>query len=1344
MPEFDDNHKKKLDEGIRMMLQNGASQADVETYAKDFNEKYLKKKEPLASQSPLLSGGSTSASTSGGSDLSGIDYLSGDTGEKKQFTPGDPIKPLEIPANQTDLLRSATSPLETTPKDITNFDTDIAAKQQALNPKKEALARGMVKTGSLILQTPGFIYDIASTITNKVINEPFGIPNAPSAAQISEQTGFDKVSPVNQLEAALKRSYDEQRKIYDKDITDYLSKGISMGSSKDMDKGLSLLTEQIIESLPTSIALAMGMASAPVAAGAVGATAFGADKKRQLDEEAPDMPEDQKVALAAFSGGMEMAFEELGISKLGPVIKKTILDSGKELGKEAAKEVFEKTYGSVMKKYLGIYAEDVLSEMANTFAQNALDKYAGVDPEKNLMDGVFDSGLVALGSGGLTTSPAAALEVMVTRKSKEKAKEILAQKEHVMNDLKSPDVSEAVKPELNNKLKDLNEQEAMLASEENKVMGEITPESKSEIQSLNEKAKKIEVAIADETISEGTREAMQKSLDDIDKKIEKTLKDGKKAAEKITLENRAAEQDTQDEISFLEDLVNEGIASDEQVTALEEMKSKTAKTETGLAPGESKSPTVELNPTIEEPVKKESKNPKEPTIKSSFDSNTEALTNPETGLAAVVSKMDVGQKEKEDFLKSKDLTFDEYNSLGEDEKIKIQSEWVKSKEFKLLNTRKDYESKPVDELVALKKELYPNPDIESPMSPEEKLLDKVIADKFSEKNQEILAKRKKANEAKAKAEADKLAKAKAEEEAKAKAATEAAAKAKADAEAAAKKQAEEVAAKAKAEADAKAKAEADKLAKAKADEEAKAKVEPAPKPISKIKKDKESSIFEPISLKKSLDLKNGDIIYYKSKRTGKLSLATVNSIIVDRDVDGNVYGNRINIGDDNNQITPKYSDFFIKKAKEAKVEPTPEPKKEEVPATATEEIVKDAPEYKQKLDNEIEAMKVADVKAQDKKFMGMLERAYKMKEEGKISRPVYTEFKNKVKDIYQGKKNIDAEEMKIKSSEMFNKIKEKLLGEGYDKITLSTVAPISPKTVSDLIDLANYITHKLIDVGAGAVSVVEATAKAIEKVKKHPTYRKLVESGELDEKKFSDAISKSEPKEEPVENEEKPKQDNVSEPDIFGETKKKKTAARMQNQKPYKDIVDNIDAQENYYNSVKIDKVIAYITDAVDKIEKAGQLEEVANDIIAGNNPFFSKIQNAAAAEIGDRLRVLAQREGNEMQKSAFNKLAAKLFVERNKNVNIAATQTALEQIVANKMPLSEEGIREFVKSSMGSVQDTYLSDEQKKDLSDFQKSLEEAVREELARVASQTMGEEWNKDVDAIVGSLKIDLTDC
>jgi hypothetical protein len=58
------------------------------------------------------------------------------------------------------------------------------------------------------------------------------------------------------------------------------------------------------------------------------------------------------------------------------------------------------------------------------------------------------------------------------------------------------------------------------------------------------------------------------------------------------------------------------------------------------------------------------------------------------------------------------------------------------------NLEEEYNSKTVDELIALKKKLYPNPDIETAMTPEEKLLDKVIAKKFSEKNQDIIAKRK--------------------------------------------------------------------------------------------------------------------------------------------------------------------------------------------------------------------------------------------------------------------------------------------------------------------------------------------------------------------------------------------------------------------------------------------------------------------------------------------------------------------------------------------------------------------------------------------------------------------------
>jgi hypothetical protein len=80
--------------------------------------------------------------------------------------------------------------------------------------------------------------------------------------------------------------------------------------------------------------------------------------------------------------------------------------------------------------------------------------------------------------------------------------------------------------------------------------------------------------------------------------------------------------------------------------------------------------------------------------------------------------------------------------LGTKEIIKAPE--VKPTEVTL---EEEYNSKNVDELIALKKKLYPSPDIESPMTLDEKLLDRVIAKKFSEKQQEIISKRKAAEKA---------------------------------------------------------------------------------------------------------------------------------------------------------------------------------------------------------------------------------------------------------------------------------------------------------------------------------------------------------------------------------------------------------------------------------------------------------------------------------------------------------------------------------------------------------------------------------------------------------------------
>lgn len=64
-----------------------------------------------------------------------------------------------------------------------------------------------------------------------------------------------------------------------------------------------------------------------------------------------------------------------------------------------------------------------------------------------------------------------------------------------------------------------------------------------------------------------------------------------------------------------------------------------------------------------------------------------------------------------------------------------------AEKLKKINEKKDALMRQVDKLVALKKQTYKNIDISSPMSKEEKDLDKEIANLYSEINQLIMEKR---------------------------------------------------------------------------------------------------------------------------------------------------------------------------------------------------------------------------------------------------------------------------------------------------------------------------------------------------------------------------------------------------------------------------------------------------------------------------------------------------------------------------------------------------------------------------------------------------------------------------
>lgn len=186
------------------------------------------------------------------------------------------------------------------------------------------------------------------------------------------------------------------------------------------------------ESLPMSIAAAAStIAGAPIA-GLAGIGALTANEKYdQLDAEHPDMDEFAKVTNAILTGTAEGASEMLGAG----VSKAWMKTLYKSLGKEKAEEAIKKgLMGQMQKHYkeFGMFYEPIeegIEEVASQLAENITDKITGVDPDRDITDGLKDSFVYGMGGGAYFSAAGAPgfakrqYEKLKTRKDLKDARE---------------------------------------------------------------------------------------------------------------------------------------------------------------------------------------------------------------------------------------------------------------------------------------------------------------------------------------------------------------------------------------------------------------------------------------------------------------------------------------------------------------------------------------------------------------------------------------------------------------------------------------------------------------------------------------------------------------------------------------------------------------------------------------------------------------------------------------------------------------------------------------------------------------------------------------------------------
>jgi hypothetical protein len=175
-------------------------------------------------------------------------------------------------------------------------------------------------------------------------------------------------------------------------------------ASGDYANGFAMIGNAVAGSAPATLGVIL------TGGGKAGLTLMGLSsavaKKEQLDQQAKegnlDITEAQKYINSVATGTAEALFESVGIGSLARASKGIFVREGADAGKEILRKGILDNFDNLIKKYpvlLGPLAEGS-SEWATAIAQNAADKYTGVDPERDLFEGATDALIVGTAMGG--------------------------------------------------------------------------------------------------------------------------------------------------------------------------------------------------------------------------------------------------------------------------------------------------------------------------------------------------------------------------------------------------------------------------------------------------------------------------------------------------------------------------------------------------------------------------------------------------------------------------------------------------------------------------------------------------------------------------------------------------------------------------------------------------------------------------------------------------------------------------------------------------------------------------------------------------------------------------------
>ena len=436
------------------------------------------------------------------------------------------------------------------PRDAYYQDPTIAAREEKAKLKKlqTDYEAGKVDrntfTQDLNLVTASgidMLGRMASTIPSGILdnaiqsfgNQPGGLASMGIDAEVlgkitEKQLGlpeeYNPLSPNNALAETFRKRAELNQSLARKGYNGGITDALKLGEYKDAAK---LLAFGFTESLPILLGLAATRGAGMSSTGSLISMGLGtqATTYQDLKTENPEIAKNILFLNATLTGIGEAGSEVTGTNLLYNQARKLFVNGQKEQAKEVVtKGIKEYLDYAFQKSFVGsAVLGDVSGEVSNQVWKNATDKWSGVRPDVDYLDGVGDAALISAFTTSTLAAGAKSLAAIVNPKTKDKIDDTSLKISNLQKEADNPDIPDAARTVIVNQIGDLTESINEDLKKDNIQYNNLDDDQKTTVDNLSDKRDEIKSALNNAAVSDETKQVLQNQLNDIDLQIESIL-----------------------------------------------------------------------------------------------------------------------------------------------------------------------------------------------------------------------------------------------------------------------------------------------------------------------------------------------------------------------------------------------------------------------------------------------------------------------------------------------------------------------------------------------------------------------------------------------------------------------------------------------------------------------------------------------------------------------------------------------------------------------------------------------------------------------------------------------------